>query len=157
MKNRLISILLFVGSSDAFAPPSETLISRRHGLDSNVNNNCSDDQRQRRGQRHRQRHIHRMHSIDIINGSRLDTNQNWATTVLFSKSEDTNENELMETKKSQQQLLLELENKFDYDGRISSKISSPTEGEDEDRLTNANDDATTSTIEHRCALITILG
>ncbi|KAL7465861.1 hypothetical protein ACHAXS_006164 [Conticribra weissflogii] len=51
-----------------------------------------------------------------------------------------------ETKISQQKLLQTLESKLDYDGRISSKIDVSSSGIDED-----------DGIEHRCALITIVG
>jgi hypothetical protein len=57
----------------------------------------------------------------------------------------------MDAKKmNQMELLLELENKFDYQGRISSKIGTNDGNEEETEATSMN-------IEHRCALITILG
>lgn len=66
-------------------------------------------------------------------------------------------------RKSQRELLLDLETKLGYEGRISSKIASIQE----DQITNNNDDEVTekkktempssSSSSHRCALLTILG
>ena len=56
-------------------------------------------------------------------------------------------------KRSQEELLLDLETKLDYGGRISSKMQSDEheDGDDEDAL------PTSASIPHRCALLTILG
>eukprot|EP00804_Cyclotella_cryptica_P020050 CCRYP_014864-RA/>CCRYP_014864-RA protein AED:0.02 eAED:0.02 QI:171/1/1/1/1/1/2/249/533 len=51
------------------------------------------------------------------------------------------------TKTSQQELLQTLDSKFDYQGRISSKLTT----------TSTNNTGTTTSIPHRCALLTILG
>ena len=64
-------------------------------------------------------------------------------------------------KKSQQELLLDLENKFDYEGRISSKIIELNNDDAADSGETASAAAdqydTSSLVEHRCALLTILG
>ena len=64
-------------------------------------------------------------------------------------------------KKSQQELLLDLEHKFDYEGRISSKIIELNNDDAADSETvlsaAADQDDTSSLVEHRCALLTILG
>ena len=67
-------------------------------------------------------------------------------------------------KKSQQEILFELESKLDYEGRISSKVTSSSLEEDDDEVHNDDDDdgvvatATAATGNpHRCGLITILG
>ena len=62
-------------------------------------------------------------------------------------------------KKSQQELLLDLENKFDYEGRISSKIIELSNDDDaaDSETASADQDDTSSLVEHRCALLTILG
>ena len=57
-------------------------------------------------------------------------------------------------KRSQEELLLDLETKLGgYEGRIPSKMQSDEheDGDDEDAL------ATSASIPHRCALLTILG
>lgn len=68
------------------------------------------------------------------------------------------------TKKSQHEILLELESKFDYEGRISSKVTSTSNSIDEnddEEETSDDDQASSSSSSnsnpHRCALITILG
>ncbi len=57
---------------------------------------------------------------------------------------------------TQNELLLELESKLDYDGRISSKVSSSQQA-----ITSSDDDTNESSeiisSTHRCALVTILG
>ena len=69
-------------------------------------------------------------------------------------------------KKSQQEILFELESKLDYEGRISSKVTSSSSEEDDDEVHNDDVDvdegvvatATAATGNpHRCGLITILG
>ena len=63
-------------------------------------------------------------------------------------------------KKSQQELLLDLENKFDYEGRISSKIidlNNDDAADSETASAAADQYDTSSLVEHRCALLTILG
>lgn len=56
---------------------------------------------------------------------------------------------------TQNELLLELESKLDYDGRISSKVlsSQPAITSDDDN----NENSEISSTQHRCALVTILG
>ena len=96
-------------------------------------------------------HHHHRHSLQ-----RSDCKRHFKT-HLFSKNKYKNETD--EPKPSQNQLLLDLESKLDYDGRISSKVSSS----DDDAITssdddNEHDDATSSSSStHRCALVTILG
>ena len=67
-------------------------------------------------------------------------------------------------KKSQQEILFELESKLDYEGRISSKVTSSSSEEEEDDEYDVDVDegvvatATAGTGNpHRCGLITILG
>ena len=76
--------------------------------------------------------------------------------VLFGKKYNEN-------KKSQKDLLLDLETKLDYEGRISSKqifeqrqvAISDADDENGDEKDEPADEL--SLVAHRCALITILG
>ncbi len=187
----LIALILLLGcrGRDAFlliAPSSSSAFERvlllhRHHTTTNIflnpngeRNNSNHGQYQRR---QRQRYHHKS-SINKINvGGHLDE-QNSRLTVLrlsstsnknidltmSNSNNNNNNNESMDTTKkaSQMELLLELENKFNYRGRISSKIMShnPDKVKNNDEMAQKNQDGatpTTNIIEHRCALITILG
>ena len=67
-----------------------------------------------------------------------------------------------ENKKSQKELLLDLETKLDYEGRISSKqiveqsvVIADADDENGEEKDEPADEL--SLVSHRCALITILG
>lgn len=66
-------------------------------------------------------------------------------TVLFAESGNKY---AKEDKPTQQELLQTLESKFDYEGRIASKVG---DGD------NSSTDTSTTNPSHRCALVTILG
>ncbi|EED87859.1 predicted protein [Thalassiosira pseudonana CCMP1335] len=66
-------------------------------------------------------------------------------TVLFAESGNKY---AKEDKQTQQELLQTLESKFDYEGRIASKVG---DGD------NSSTDTSTTNPSHRCALVTILG
>ena len=114
----------------------------------------------------RQRY-HNRNSRSIFHGGRH--HRSWmvrtANSIDSSDSSDTIDNNRLEstdTKRlSQMELLLELENKFDYQGRISSKMNHrDVFDRNINEATNENEEAMPTTIpsiEHRCALITILG
>ena len=74
-----------------------------------------------------------------------------------SKNKYGHDNNKNETKKSQRELLIDLENKFDYEGRISSKIIESNNNDVDGQTASAYHDDTSSLVEHRCALLTILG
>lgn len=116
---------------------------------------------------HSRQRYHNRNSRSIFHGGRH--HRSWmvrtANNIDSSDSSDTidnNHHESTDTKKlSQAELLLELENKFDYQGRISSKMSHPdVVDRNINDMANENEEAMRTTIpniEHRCALITILG
>lgn len=128
-------------------------------------NNCNHGRYQRR-QRQRQHHKSSIHKLNV--GGHLDEQNNRLTVLRLSSASNknidltisNNNNESMDTTKkaSQMELLLELENKFNYQGRISSKIMShnPDKVKNNDEMAQENQDGA-NIIEHRCALITILG
>ena len=62
-------------------------------------------------------------------------------------------------KLTQNELLLQLESKLDYDGRISSKVSPQDNSITSDENETSNDDNAGNVVSsnHRCALVTILG
>ena len=58
---------------------------------------------------------------------------------------------------SQQEILLDLDRKFDYEGRISSKIVDVSDDDNDDVVTTTTSEDEESIHPHRCALLTILG
>ena len=132
------------------------------------NHSISHGGRWRRFHQHsiRQRY-HNRNSRSIFHGG--SHHRSWmvltANNIDSSDSSDTidnNHHESTDTKKlSQAELLLELENTFDYQGRISSKMNHrDVFDRNINEATNENEEAMRTTIpniEHRCALITILG
>ena len=73
--------------------------------------------------------------------------------LLAKKSYDNDKKKV-----NQQEILLDLDRKFDYEGRISSKIVDVSDDNDDD-LVETTEEVETSLIHphHRCALLTILG
>ena len=71
--------------------------------------------------------------------------------LLAKKSYDNDKKKV-----NQQEILLDLDRKFDYEGRISSKIVDVSD--DNDDVVETTEEEETSLIHpHRCALLTILG
>ena len=58
-------------------------------------------------------------------------------------------------KVSQQEILLDLDRKFDYEGRIKSKIVDVSDNDDE--AVKTSEEEAEASHPHRCALLTILG
>ncbi|KAL7457406.1 hypothetical protein ACHAWC_008966 [Mediolabrus comicus] len=93
-------------------------------------------------------HLHPFHTSAALCGSRILIPQHLS---LNGKKTDGDDDDVGESSKpSQTELLLELESKFDYDGRISSKVLS-----DDDLIDDTLDSLGSQ--QHRCALVTILG
>jgi len=70
--------------------------------------------------------------------------------LLAKKSYDNDKKKV-----SQQEILLDLDRKFDYEGRIKSKIVDVSEDNDDDVLETTEEEE--ASLPHRCALLTILG
>ena len=131
------------------------------------NHSISHGSRWSRFYQHSRQRYHNRNSRSIFHGGRH--HRSWmvltANKIDSSSSSDTIDNNLHEStdtqKLSQAELLLELENKFDYQGRISSKMSHPDVFDrNTNDMANETEEAMPTTIpniEHRCALITILG
>jgi len=71
--------------------------------------------------------------------------------LLAKKSYDNDKKKV-----SQQEILLDLDRKFDYEGRISSKIVDVSDDDNHDVVATEEVEAE-ATQSHRCALLTILG
>ena len=74
--------------------------------------------------------------------------------LLAKKSYDNDKKKV-----NQQEILLDLDRKFDYEGRISSKIVDVSDDNDDDLVETTEEvEGEASLIHpHRCALLTILG
>ncbi len=91
-------------------------------------------------------HLHPFHTSAALCGSRTPIKQHLPLNEKKTDDDDVGES----SKPSQNELLLELESKFDYDGRISSKVLS-----NDDLIDDSLDSLDNQ--QHRCALVTILG
>ena len=73
--------------------------------------------------------------------------------LLAKKSYDNDKKKV-----NQQEILLDLDRKFDYEGRISSKIVDVSDDNDDDVVVETSEEEGEALIQpHRCALLTILG
>ncbi|KAK1738714.1 GTPase Era family protein [Skeletonema marinoi] len=81
------------------------------------------------------------------------------TSHLYGKDKYKNDSDT--PKLTQNELLLQLETKLEYDGRISSKVSQQdnaiTSSDDDETTTDDDNEETVVSSTHRCALVTILG
>ena len=72
--------------------------------------------------------------------------------LLAKKSYDNDKKKV-----SQQEILLDLDRKFDYEGRIKSKIVDVLDDDNDDVVTTTEEVEGEASHPHRCALLTILG
>ena len=81
---------------------------------------------------------------------RRDNIEHNISLLLAKKSYDNDKKKV-----SQQEILLDLDRKFDYEGRIKSKIVDVSDDNDDDVVVTSDEEE--ASLPHRCALLTILG